>query len=91
MHNRHNLHLLAVSEEIPPGLHPVSVRSPQVVSLKSTLRKIVVKALWSFSPLFHIYPNDVRAEMMKIINGMGDEYAGVSREDCKKKVPGSIS
>ena len=25
--------------------------------------------------------------MMKIIKGMGDEYAGVSREDCKKKVP----
>ena len=33
-------------------------------------------------------PKDVRAEMMKIIKGMGDEYAGVSREDCKKKVPG---
>ena len=35
-----------------------------------------------------LYPKDVRAEMMKIIKGMGDEYAGVSREDCKKKVPG---
>ena len=34
-----------------------------------------------------LYPKDVRAEMMKIIKGMGDEYAGVSREDCKKKVP----
>ena len=33
-------------------------------------------------------PKDVRVEMMKIIKGMGDEYAGVSREDCKKKVPG---
>ena len=35
-----------------------------------------------------LHPKDVRAEMMKIIKGMGDEYAGVSREDCKKKVPG---
>ena len=35
-----------------------------------------------------LYPKDVRAEMMKIIKGMGDEYAGVSREGCKKKVPG---
>ena len=35
-----------------------------------------------------LYPKDVRAEMMKIIKGMGDEYAGVSRADCKKKVPG---
>ena len=34
-----------------------------------------------------LYPNDVRAEMIKIIKGMDDEYAGVSREDCKKKVP----
>ena len=34
-----------------------------------------------------LYPKDVRAEMMKIIKGMGDEYAGVSREGCKKKVP----
>ena len=25
---------------------------------------------------------------MKIIKGMGDEYAGVSRKDCRKKVPG---
>ena len=33
-------------------------------------------------------PKDVRVEMMKIIKEMGDEYAGVSREDCKKKVPG---
>ena len=33
-------------------------------------------------------PKDVRAEMMKILKGMGDEYAGESREDCKKKVPG---
>ena len=33
-------------------------------------------------------PKDVRVEMMKIIKGMGDEYAGVSREDCKQKVPG---
>ncbi|MGN1219940.1 MAG: WYL domain-containing protein [Candidatus Cryptobacteroides sp.] len=35
-----------------------------------------------------LYPNDVRNEMMKIIKGMGDEYAGVSRRDCKKKGPG---
>lgn len=35
-----------------------------------------------------LYPSDVREEMMKIIKGMGDEYAGVSRKDCKKKVPG---
>lgn len=35
-----------------------------------------------------LYPGDVREEMMKIIKGMGDEYAGVSRKDCKKKVPG---
>ena len=35
-----------------------------------------------------LYPKDVRAEMMKIIMGMENEYAGVSREDCKKKVPG---
>ena len=35
-----------------------------------------------------LYPKDVRAEMMKIIKGMDDEYAGVSRKDCKKKVPG---
>ena len=35
-----------------------------------------------------LHPKDVRAEMMKIIKGMGDEYAGVSREGCKKKVPG---
>ena len=35
-----------------------------------------------------LYPRNVRAEMMKIIKGMSDEYAGVSREDCKKKVPG---
>ena len=34
-----------------------------------------------------LHPNDVRNEMMKIIKGMGDEYAGVSRKDCKKKVP----
>lgn len=34
-----------------------------------------------------LHPNDVRNEMMKIIKGMGDEYAGVSRRDCKKKVP----
>ena len=34
-----------------------------------------------------LYPNDVLAEMIKIIKGMDDEYAGVSREDCKKKVP----
>ena len=34
-----------------------------------------------------LYPRNVRAEMMKIIKGMGDEYAGVSRENCKKKVP----
>ena len=34
-----------------------------------------------------LYPNDVRAEMIKIIKGMDDEYAGVSREDGKKKVP----
>ena len=33
-------------------------------------------------------PKDVRVEMMKIIKGMGDEYAGVSREGCKKKVLG---
>ena len=33
-------------------------------------------------------PKDVRAKMIKIIKGMDDEYAGVSREDCKKKVPG---
>ena len=35
-----------------------------------------------------LYPKDVRAEMMKIIKGMDDEYAGVSRKDYKKKVPG---
>ena len=35
-----------------------------------------------------LYPKDVRAEMMKIIKGMDDEYAGVSRKDCMKKVPG---
>ena len=35
-----------------------------------------------------LYPGDVREEMMKIIKGMGDEYAGVSRKDCKKRVPG---
>ena len=35
-----------------------------------------------------LYPKDVRAEMMKIIKGMENEYAGVSRNDCKKKVPG---
>lgn len=34
-----------------------------------------------------LHPNDVRNEMIKIIKGMGDEYAGVSRRDCKKKVP----
>ena len=33
-------------------------------------------------------PKDVRVEMMKIIKGMGDEYAGVPRKACKKKVPG---
>ena len=44
MHNRHNLHFLAVTEEISPGLHPVPVRSPKVVSLESTLRKVVVQA-----------------------------------------------
>lgn len=26
--------------------------------------------------------------MMKIIKGMSDEYAGVSRKDCRKIVPG---
>ena len=35
-----------------------------------------------------LYPSDVREEMMKIIKGMSDEYAGVSRKDCKKRVPG---
>ena len=35
-----------------------------------------------------LYPKDVREEMMKIIKGMGDEYAGVSRNNCKKEVPG---
>ena len=44
VHDRHNLHFLAVTEEISPGLHPVPVRSPQVVSLESTLRKVVVQA-----------------------------------------------
>ena len=44
VHNRHNLNFLAVSEEISPGLHPVPVRSPKVVSLESTLRKVVVQA-----------------------------------------------
>ena len=39
VHDRHNLHFLAVTEEISPGLHPASVRSPKVVSLESTLRK----------------------------------------------------
>ena len=34
-----------------------------------------------------LHPNDVRNEMMKIIKGMDDEYAGVSRNACKKKVP----
>ena len=34
-----------------------------------------------------LYPKDVRAEMMKIIKGMDDEYSGVSREDCEQKVP----
>ena len=34
-----------------------------------------------------LYPKDVREEMMKIIKGMSDEYAGVSRKDCKKRVP----
>lgn len=34
-----------------------------------------------------LYPKDVREEMMKIIKGMSDEYAGISRKDCKKKVP----
>ena len=33
------------------------------------------------------YPKDVREEMMKIIKGMSDEYAGDSRKDCKKRVP----
>ena len=32
-------------------------------------------------------PNDVREEMMKIIKGMENEYAGLSRAECKKKVP----
>ena len=35
-----------------------------------------------------LYSKDVRAEMMQIIKGMDDEYAGVSKKDCKKKVPG---
>lgn len=35
-----------------------------------------------------LHPNDVREEMMKIIRGMDDDYAGVSRNNCKKKVPG---
>ncbi|MGM9735922.1 MAG: WYL domain-containing protein [Candidatus Cryptobacteroides sp.] len=34
-----------------------------------------------------LYPNDVREEMMKIIRGMGEEYAGESRKTCKKRVP----
>lgn len=34
-----------------------------------------------------LYPDNVREEMKRIINGMRDEYDGVSRESCKLKVP----
>lgn len=34
-----------------------------------------------------LYPDNVRDEMKKIINGMRDEYDGVSRASCKLKVP----
>lgn len=34
-----------------------------------------------------LYPDNVRNEMKKIINGMRDEYDGVSRASCKLKVP----
>ena len=33
------------------------------------------------------YPDNVRNEMKKIINGMRDEYKGVSRASRKLKVP----
>ena len=34
-----------------------------------------------------LYPDNVRNEMKKIINGMRDEYKGVSRASCKLNVP----
>lgn len=34
-----------------------------------------------------LYPDNVRNEIKKIINGMRDEYDGVSRKFCKVKVP----
>lgn len=33
-----------------------------------------------------LFPKGVRVEMMIIIKEMGDEYAGVSRTDCRKIV-----
>ena len=34
-----------------------------------------------------LYPNDVREEMLKIIQGMGAEYDGTSRKACSRAVP----
>jgi len=34
-----------------------------------------------------LYPDNVRNEIKKIINGMRDEYDGVSRKFCKVKIP----
>ena len=34
-----------------------------------------------------LYPDNVRDEMKIIINGMRDEYDGVSRASCKLAVP----
>ncbi|MGN1215090.1 MAG: WYL domain-containing protein, partial [Candidatus Cryptobacteroides sp.] len=34
-----------------------------------------------------LHPAECREAMMRIIQGMANEYAGLSRKDCKKKVP----
>lgn len=60
MHYRHDLHLFAVFEEVTPGLDPMPVRGPEVISLHSSLRKVVVQAAAPDD-------DDIRAEFLKHI------------------------